>query len=161
MLLQHPINIYRNEGDCVVEWTHTSFYEGALDGANPLFYKNCMKQPSPLLPKAMLIIYWTYVYIINDNHRGYQRCRGLGGCLWCRLSLPACCVDVLLKVFDPNEFLHQVMQILALFSGVAMLLMVRAHFVLVSSIRIYLDWFRPSKVQQVMDLQKEFHVADT
>ena len=39
-------------------------------------------------------------------------------------SLPAYHADVLLKALDPNEFLHQVMQTLALFSGVAMILIV-------------------------------------
>ena len=47
MRLQHPIEIYRREGDCVVDWTHTSFCECALDGANPFSYRTRTKQPLP------------------------------------------------------------------------------------------------------------------
>ena len=53
---------------------------------------------------------------------------------------------------DLDEFLHQVMQTLTLFSGVVMILMVGAPSILVSSSWICLDWLRPSKVRQVVDL---------
>ena len=87
----------------------------------------------------MLVTYWTSVYIVNDKHGGYWRHKGLGDCLWCCLSLLACCANVLLKVLDPDELLHQVMQVLVLFNGVAMILMVRTPSILVSSIWICLD----------------------
>ena len=50
------------------------------------------------------------------------------------------------KVSDPDELLHQVMQTLALFSGVAMILMEKALSALVPSIWIFLDWLRSSEV---------------
>ena len=115
-----------------------------------------MKQPLPLPPKTMLVTYWTSVYIVNEKHGGYWRHKGLGDCLWCCLSLLACCANVLLKVLDPDELLHQVMQVLVLFNGVAMILMVRTLSILVSSLWICLDWLRPPKVQQVTNLRKEF-----
>ena len=43
--------------------------------------------------------------------------------------LLACCADVLLKLFNPNKYLHQVMQTLALFSSVTMILTVRTPYV--------------------------------
>ena len=147
MRLQHPIEIYRREGDCVVDWTHTSFWECALDGANPFSYRTRMKQPLSLPSRAVLVIYWTSVYIVNDSPRSFWKCGGLGDCLWCCFSLPACCANVMFKVPDPDEFLHQVMQTLALFSGVAMILMEKALSTLVPSIRIFLDWLQSSEVR--------------
>ena len=147
MWLQHPIDIYRRKGDLSFIG-HTSFYEGVLDEANLFFCSSRMKQHFPLPPRVVLVIYWTSVYIVNDNLKGFQRCRVVrSNFRLCRISFLACCADILFKVPGPDEFFHQVMQTLALFSGVAMIPMVRAPSVPVSYIRIYLDWLWRSEVQ--------------
>ena len=88
----------------------------------------------------MFIIYWTFVYIINNISGSFRKCRGLDNCFWCCLSLPVGHAKVLLRVFNFDKFLHQVMQILALFGGVVMILMVGAPSVPVPSSQIYFDW---------------------
>ena len=133
MLLQHPIDIYWRESDCVVNWMHTSFSECVLDRVNSFSYRSRTEQLPPLLPRVMLVIYRTSVYIVNDSYETYQRCRGLDDCLWCRLALPVGCANILLKVLGLDEFFHQVMQTLALFSGVFMILMVGAPSVPIMS----------------------------
>ena len=65
MGLQHPIDTCRRKGDCVIDWMHTSFYKGVLDGTNLFFYRSRMKKPSPLSPRVVFVIYWTSVYIVN------------------------------------------------------------------------------------------------
>ena len=85
MRLQNLIDIYERESDYVVDWTHTSFYEGALDITNMLSYRSRVEQPSPLPPRVVFVIYWTSVYIVNDNLEGCRRCRSLSGYLWCYL----------------------------------------------------------------------------
>ena len=80
------------------------------------------------------------MHIINDNSRSCRRCRGLDDGFWCLLSLSVGYANVLLKVPDLDKFLHQVMQTLTLFSGVVVILMVRAPSVLVPSSWTYLDW---------------------
>ena len=69
------------EGNCVNDWMHISFYEGALDITNPFSNRSNVNQPSPLQSKVVLIIYWTSMYIVNDNFESYQRYRGLDGWL--------------------------------------------------------------------------------
>ena len=146
MQLQYPIDIYWREGDCVVDWMHTSFYEGVLNEVNPFFYRSRVEQSSPLPPRTMLIIYWTFMYIVNDNFGSFRRCRGLDDGFWCRLSLFPGCANILLKVFGLDKFLHQVMQTLALFNGVVVILMVGAPSVPILSSRIYFDWLQPFEV---------------
>ena len=140
MRLQQLIDIYWREGDCVVDWTHTSFYEAALNEVNPFSYRSHAEQPSPLPPRTIFIIYWTFVYIINNISRSFRRCRGLDNCLWCCLSLLVGHAKVLLKVFNFDKFLYQVMQTLTLFGGVVVILMVGVPSVPVPSNQIYLDW---------------------
>ena len=94
----------------------------------------------------MLVIYWASMYIVNDSYGRCRRCKGLDGYLWCHLFLPAGCVNVLLKVANLDEFLHQVMHTLVLFSGVLVILMVEALSIPVSFSRIRLNWLQPSKV---------------
>ena len=48
MRLQNLIDIYERKSDCVVDWTHTSFCEGALDITHMLSYRSRVEQPSPL-----------------------------------------------------------------------------------------------------------------
>ena len=55
-------------------------------------------------------------------------------------------MNVLLKVANLDEFLHQVMHTLVLFSGVLVILMVEALSIPVSFSRIRLNWLQPSKV---------------
>ena len=160
MWLQHLIDIYWREGDSTVDWTHTSFCEGALDGTNPFSYRSCAEKPSYFPPRAMFVIYWAFVYIVNDSTGSYQGCRGLDDYLWCRLFLLVGCVNILLKVPDFDEFLHQVMQTLALFNGVVVIFIIGAPFVLVLSSRIYLDWLRPCEIQQVVDLWEESLIGE-
>ena len=65
MGLQHPIDIYRRKGDCVIDWMHTSFYTGAIDGTNLFSYRSHMKKPLPLSPRVVFVIYWTFKYIVS------------------------------------------------------------------------------------------------
>ena len=79
------------------------------------------------------------MHIINDNSRSCRRCRGLDDGFWCLLSLSVGYANVLLKVPNLDKFFHQVMQTLALFSGVVMILMVGAPSIPVPSSQICLD----------------------
>ena len=124
MRLQHPIEIYWKEGDCVVDWTHTFFYECALDGTNIFSYRSRAGQPLSLLPRAIFFIYRASVYTVNDNFRSCRRYRGWDDCLWCRIFLSIGCANISLKVSNLDEFFHQLMYTLALFSGVVVILMV-------------------------------------
>ena len=56
---------------------------------------------------------------------------------------------------DLDKFLYQVMQILALFSGVVVILMIGTTSVPIPSIRICLDWLRSFEVRQVTNLWEE------
>lgn len=60
-------------------------------------------------------------------------------------------MDVLLKVFDLNEFFYQVVQILALLYGMSMLLMVGAPSLPVSPSQICLDRLWPSEFVQLLN----------
>ena len=71
------------------------------------------------------------------------------------LSLPIGYANLLLKVLDFDEFLDQVMQTLALYSGVVIILMVRPPFVSILSSWIYLDWLRSSEVRKVTNLREK------
>ena len=85
------------------------------------------------------------MYIVNDSY-GITGDTGA----WMAasgLSLPTGCANLLLKVLSLDEFLHQVMQTLALFNGVVIILMVRPLSVSVPSSQICLDWLRSSGVQ--------------
>ena len=85
----------------------------------------------------MLIIYRASVYIVNDSY-GITGDTGA----WMAasgLSLPTGCANLLLKVLSLDEFLHQVMHTLVLFSGVLVILMVEALSIPVSFSRIRLN----------------------
>ena len=58
-------------------------------------------------------------------------------------------MNVLFKVPNLDEFLHQVMQTLTLFSGVTVILMVKAPSVSVLSNQICLDWLWPFEVDRL------------
>ena len=150
--LQHPIEIYWREGDCVVDWTHTFFYECALDGTNIFSYRSRAEQPLSSLPRAMFFIYRASMYTVNDSSRSCRRYRDWDDYLWCRIFLSIGCANVSLNVSNLDEFFYQLMYTLALFSGVVMILMVGAHSVPIPSSWICLDWLQPSEVQQVVDL---------
>lgn len=76
------------------------------------------------------------------NHR--PRCDGGSGsslwCFSCHFALFSRCTDILLEMFQLNEFLHQVLQILKLFGGMPMFLMIGALPFLVVPKRINFDW---------------------
>ena len=58
-------------------------------------------------------------------------------------------MNVLFKVPNLDEFLHQVMQTLTVFSGVTVILMVKAPSVSVLSNQIFLDWLWPFEVDRL------------
>ena len=139
MRLQHLIDIYWMEGNYVNDWMHISFYEGALDGTNPFSYRSCVNQPSHLPSRVVFVIYRTSMYIVNDNFESYQRYRGLDNWFWWHFFFLTSYTNVLLKVPNLDKFLHQVMQTLALFSGVVMIFVAGAPPILVPSSQIYFD----------------------
>lgn len=77
------------------------------------------------------------MYIIDNCSRYCWRQEGLFDCLYFVSSIKG--TNILLKVSNLNEFLYQVVQILALLCGMSMLLIIGTLSLLVSSDPISLD----------------------
>ena len=79
MRLQYPVNAYWRKGNCAVNGAHTPFRMVALDRVNPLSYKGCVEEPSPLVFRTVSIIYGASVYVIDDTSGNCWRCEVLNG----------------------------------------------------------------------------------
>ena len=77
MWLQYLVSIYQREGNCVVDKTHTSFWQVVLNGADLFSYEGHAKQPLPFPFGVVFIFSRTSVNVVDDNSGSCCSCEGL------------------------------------------------------------------------------------